>query len=300
MNSITIIKDIFSQGVSKDTLELCCDYFYKDIVIVYKENIPQDAFENLFHRQLYHLAKNKEYELFFESVVYLVNFRENIFKLLKYFHYELIWRDYREWKIVFRIEIYDTLLSHIFPLTHNIERFKSLDFRLPIYDIYIWKHKKEIFLQFWIYHTTGDVQDVKNALSLQILSWNDLIYNLSFYVWKEKIFISNIQSWKWARDFLIIEKYSKILLYTLLKIAKENSIETIFSFSNSNHPCKYHQDNIWFKWDYNNILASIGMKESSNWYMYGKTCELNVKNINIFIQENLDKSIPVLYKYFRL
>jgi len=289
--------------VSKKSILLFFENYEKWIIREIKNNISNRAFENLFFRNFYFLIKNKKIELFLVSLIFLLKNKDKIFFLLNNYHYELIFRDYLEWKIIFRKEIYHILeenILYINKLNLKYENWISKLYNLNVFSINYWTNIKEINLNISIYNNELDIQDYQNSISINISSWTENIYNLSFYMSKDNLLISNLQFFKWSSKYIIISRYSKTLLYVLLQILNRLRIKNIISFSNENHPCKYHKISGWFKGDYNNILKNIWMKLDVDWYLYWNLDNLKIKGLNYFIKQNIDYNIKDIYKVLKI
>lgn len=302
--NIIIIKYFFDQNwISKKSILSIFEKYEKWIIIEIKNSISIRAFENLFFRQFYFLARNWKFELFLESMNYLINNKDIIIYLLNNYHYELIFRDYLEERIIFRKELFNILKENLnIGIVYN-KQYKDWYYNLysvNLLNINSWNIYKTIDFNLWIYDNSSDIQDMQSSISLNITSWNIKIYNLSFYYNWNNIFISNLQFFKWSNNFIITNRYHKILFYILLEITKKIWIKEIISFSNQNHPCKYHEINNWFKWDYDNICKNIWMKLWQDWYLYWEIDELEVKWLNIFIKENIDYNIQNIFNILKI
>ena len=190
--------------------------------------------------------------------------------LFKNYHYELLLCDET---LFFRKEMYPILEQHIHILQTSFSSFmhtqKSL-FSFPLFSI---QHKQTTIplgVKMCIFDEKYDIQDGVNAFSLRISTPSEDIYNVSFYLSNETLLLTNIQFLKGKNDFLIIMRYSKILMYLVLKIAEKMKIKKIISFSNQNHPCVHHTINDGFKGDYDNICNNIGMQKNENGYFEGE------------------------------
>lgn len=292
MKEVSIVQKICSQWISNKSVIVLLELFIPGITKKLTTNLSERAYNNLLFRQFYFLLKNAEYQRFTQSVIYLKAHQSRIFELLKYYHYEIIFRDFTDGWILFRFEMYDILeenLNHTLPIDANFIDGHANIYEVPLLDVYEWDKKNNIFLQIEMYDISSDCQLWINNLSFSIKTQDILIHTLRFYLWNEKIFIWDMQHWKNAKDYLSLEKkYYRIGLYLLLKIAQRLSIWEIMSFSNQLHPCRYHVDNGWFRWDYDNICHSLGMTGIQDGYFIGSIWDLNAKNINPFIQRTLD------------
>lgn len=302
-NVLKVQKFFEKEKLSKKSILLVFEVFEKGIIRKIKDSISSRAFENLFFRQFYFLIKNNKIELFIEGLNFLINNKKLIIKLLNYYHYELIFRDYLEWKIIFRNEIYSFLeenIQEINKLNLKFNKWISELYRLNLFTINSWNKKIDIYLKMDVLNNELDLQDWQNSISLNIYTRNKKIFNLSFYIWKDTILISNVQWMIGVKKYNFISSYSKILLYILLHIAIKLNILTIISFSNKNHPCKFHNLNEWFRWDYDNILKNIWMELKNDWYLHWNINNLEVKWLNVFVKENIDYNIENIYKVLKI
>lgn len=292
MKEVAIVQKICSQWISNKWVILLLELFIPGITQKLTVELSERAYNNLLFRQFYFLLKNGEYHRFIQSVVFLKAHESRILELLRHYHYELIFRDFTDGGILFRFEMYDILeqnLIHIGHIPVNFIDGHSNIYEVPLLDIYDWNDKKNIFLQIEMYDTSSDCQLWISNLSFSIKTQDTLIHTLRFYLWKESVFIGDMQHWKNAKDYLSLEKkYYRIGLYLLLKIIKKLNIIEVMSFSNRIHPCRYHFDNWGFRWDYDNICQSLWMIETNEWYFLASIWDLHSKNINPFIQRALD------------
>lgn len=300
-NNIFVKKFFDKYWLSKNSILFFFKILDKWLIDYLKENISDRAFQNLFFRQFYFLIEKNKIDLFIISFNFLIRNKKQIIFLLANYHYELIFREYLDNKIIFRYEIYNILIQ-------NIEYIKKLDLKYEkwIYILYtlnlislnIWSCFKDISLNIQFFDNSIDASDSVNWITLSIYDWNIEFFSVSFYVWKGNLIISNIQLFSY--DDIYIIKPHKILLYTLLKIWKRLGIEKVISFSNENHPCKYHTINNWFKWNYNNILKNIWMNFIQDNYLYWNLCNLEVKWLNMFIKENIDYNLENIFKFLKI
>lgn len=292
MKEVSIVQKICSQWISNKTVIVLLELFIPGIVKKLSTELSERAHNNLLFRQFYFLLKNGEYQRFIQSVVYLKANQSRIFQLLQHYHYELIFRDFTDGGLLFRFEMYDILeqnLTRICNIPVNFVDGHASIYEVPLLDVYDGNEKKNIFLQIEMYDISSDCQLWISNLSFSIKTQDILIHTLRFYLWKERVFIGDLQHWKNAKDYLSLEKkYYRIGLYLLWKILNRLFIVEIMSFSNRIHPCRYHFDNGGFRWDYDNICQSLGMTETEDGYFIASIEDLNAKNINPFIQRTLD------------
>ncbi len=296
---LQIVEKLCSHGVTNKIVIALLEMRIPGISKKLSEKLSRRAFENLLYRQLYFLLKNKEYTRFLDSINYLSSHIDLIIRLLERYHYEFIFRDYGDGSLIFREEVIATLTYHddfrgsLAPSLRESVTYLS---SFPLFSIV--KNPTEtltISLAMKIFDEKNDFQDGMNAITLSVETPDQWIYTLCFYVGEEEILISNLQYWKWAKSYIIVERYSRVLLYLLLKIAKYLGKPQLRSFSNANHPCKHHDIHSGFRGDYDNICRSLGMNMESN-YFYAHFDTLHEPLINPFIRENIDENLSTIYR----
>lgn len=298
---ISKIEKICKNGINNKTILLLVEVFAPSITRKIHDSISKRAFDNLYYRQLFFLIQQWKYQAFLNNIFYLSLNINDIIMLLEFYHYELILKDYEDSDFVFRAEIFHILIFHKNYLSRNnsLHNQDSLWTFLEIPLIAVYKSTIEsitISLALQIFNQTNDFQDWANAITFSINDGSQRIYTLCFYIGENEILISNLQYWKWAKSYVIVERYSRILLYLLFKIFWKAPQKKLISFSNANHVCRHHTIHNGFHGDYDMILSTLGMKQDEEKYFSGALDNLKIPHINPFIAENIDVNLPLFKK----
>lgn len=293
---------IQEKWIRKDSFFVFLNILDKNLQNFFEKKLDKKTFENLFYRQFFMMLRHNKKEQFLESFINLLKYKNEIIFLCEKFHFELIFKDFQTWEQIFRIEIFEILFFHYEKYknlleNNNFENWIQKLSKIPIFSIFDSEKFINFDLVFQIFDKSLDMSDCSNWFTFSVFCNKKEIYAISFFIWEKDILISNIQGFT-DKNLENLINYKKILLFLILEISK-NLEKNILWFSNQNHPCKFHTVWKWFCWDYDNIFKNFWMEKINENYYFWKEIDLEVKNLNEIIKQNISKNIDTFLIFLK-